>query len=79
MVPLYPKERRRQKDRTNVRQTERGIERKREISYGQSRNITKQYLLYRNKEIRPSNKRVLRSQFNSDLPETFVNSRQLDT
>lgn len=28
------------------------------------------YLLYRNKEIRPSNKRVLRSQFNGDLPET---------
>jgi len=28
------------------------------------------YLLYRSKEIRPSNKRVLRSQFNGDLPET---------
>jgi len=28
------------------------------------------YLLYRNKAIRPSNKRVLRSQFNGDLPET---------
>lgn len=32
------------------------------------------YLLYRSKEIRPSNKRVLRSQFNGDLPETVEQS-----
>lgn len=28
------------------------------------------YLLYRNRKIRPSNKRVLASQFTDDLPET---------
>lgn len=38
------------------------------------RIIRNWYLLYRNKEIRPSNKRVLRSQFNNGLPETFTRS-----
>lgn len=39
--------------------------------YGQKdSSLWSSYLLYRNKEIRPSNKRVLRSQFNGGLPET---------
>lgn len=81
------RERKREVDRANggerEREERRARERERERE-GQCMDshdiyLKKRYSLYRNKEIRPSNIRVLRSQFNSDLPETLENPRVLGT